>query len=140
MEDLKLITAEVKTLLDALRDGGNPVFKEVLTEAKTEVSGYPYAYVYNVDSEADFATSNHNEREYTFQVLMVTNGAELADWDRIRELQDLVANAIDTSNDLNGVGGIVYPTTIEDLDSVTDGAGEHIAGTLQFIAKKLIAI
>ena len=140
MEDLKDITASLKTLLEGLRENSNPVFVDVLTDSTTEFSGYPSVCILNTDSESDFGSSHYYERSYKFEVVIFTDGVEQADWDRIRELQDIVGNAIDKSDNLNGVGGILMPTQIDNVEAVVDGSSKHLIGVISVIAKKLIGV
>lgn len=105
------IAAQLKSKLDAIDS-----IKDVSLTPKLKFKGYPAAIIIESGHESDYETTDSNERVYAWEVrlyqnITVTDNAQntgnevsLAEaYSRMRELVDVVIDAIDQDEFLTGI-------------------------------------
>lgn len=130
------ISAELKTLLEGINDeAGDPRFAEVLEHPSNDFAGYPAVVILPINMPSDYATNTHNQRSYTFDILIYQELDKIKyeeGFDRMRKYVDEIVNALDESQDLGGHVGFVRPVPTEWAEA-NAGGGTYLIGSLQAV-------
>ncbi len=131
------IKAAIVSTLQAVRDNGNVVFKDVLAYATNEFTGYPSLTITSNSATSSFATTSENIRMYKFMIKIYTKDDTETSWAQITRLQDIVSNALDRSNDLNNADLILEPAQAEEIVAEVISGGPHIIASISVIIKAI---
>lgn len=104
MGHINTISAEIKTILTAVQSGGSAAFVEIAEYPTNEFTGYPAASITPSEVQSDYITVAQNQRGYGFMVELyhgLDNEAWATAFTNMRNLVDLVLDALDQSIDLN---------------------------------------
>ena len=129
------IALKIIEILDDLQENSEDVFVDVLDEATGKFNGWPSAVVLGPDdSDPKFLTNVHVEDNYEFMIYLYAEPDDNAR-QRVRHLQDIVIEAMNTSDDLGGLVSLLEPAKIVDLDKTLTGAGDNIISCISVSAK-----
>lgn len=127
MGTLNSIVTQLKTLVGAIQYSGSTAFVDVKSYASNNFEGYPSVTIVNAEVESTYDTQAQNLRTYNIYVYIYENLELLDDdaaWDRIRDLQDSVLDAIDRSLDLAATADFVRPTASQPFEGFSSTGGK----------------
>lgn len=144
MGHLTTLSSEIKTLLESIQLTGNDVFVDVLERASNKFTGFPSATIVPGETGSDYATTVQNERTYVFYIYIYLS-AETPDggdtspqWADIRNIIDLVLDALDNSDDLNNTCEFLRPVPMQPFETATSGSGAVLVAPIRLECIKTI--
>lgn len=110
------ISTGIVTVLTAVQQAGAPAFADIQAIPTLQFSGFPAASVVPADNLSEYANIVQNLRTYVFDIDLyypigqqTGNGGYSKAFSVMMVLVDTVLDALDNSNDLNGVADFIRP-------------------------------
>ena len=131
---LSNIKEDLQTRLQALQYSSNPAFTEVKKYGSQKFTGYPSATVVASAVNNEYDTQKQNNREYVVFIRAFFNLENIDDEAQYviaDNYTDLILDAIDDSEDLNGLCDFVEPTVAEEPRPIIDEAGSTLMITIR---------
>lgn len=115
---------EVKVALEQVcnnlqYNGENP-FVDVLRYGTNDFSGYPSVTIINGEILSEYHTTTQNKRTYVAYVYIYANLEkvdQLTAWDMLTDLQELVIDSVDRTENFNGTADMVNPASAEPYET-----------------------
>lgn len=131
MGHLNDLSAEIKTVLQAVQVSGAGAFVEVLERAGNQFNGYPSATIVPGETDSDYATVKQNDRTYVFMIYIYESLENLDDtgsspdtaWENVRLIIDGVLDGLDNSDDLNNKADFVRPVPMQPFETEVGTSG-----------------
>lgn len=121
------IKAALKTAVQAVQYSGSAAFVDVLTYGTNDFTGYPSASIVNAEILSEYHTTTQVLRTYVAYIYLYMN-LEQTDvataWDVLTDLQELVIDALDHTENLAGVVDFVRPTAVTPVETTAGEGGK----------------
>jgi hypothetical protein len=128
------IKAELKTIVEAIQFSGSSAFVDVVTYGTNDFTGYPSATIINADINSEYHTTTQVLRTYTTYVYLYMNMEQVSQqtaWDTLTDLQELIIDAIDHTENFGGVTDFVRPTAVTPVETNAGEGGKLLVAPVK---------
>ena len=129
------ISTALKDTIEAVRDNGNPVFKDILEKATNTFTGFPSVTIISADTSTEFASTDEDLWMYKFMVTVYMKDDTDDSWIQARRLQELIMDAVNKSSDLGQPEWIVMPAQMEGVENEVISNADHLKAHISVIIK-----
>lgn len=128
------IKAELKAIVDAIQYSGSAAFVDVKTYGTNDFTGYPSATIINAEINSEYHTTTQVLRTYVTWVYLYMNLEQVDQqtaWDTLTDLQELVIDAVDHTENFAGVTDFVRPTAVTPVETNAGEGGKLLVAPVK---------
>lgn len=128
------IKAALATIVSGIQYSGSAAFVNVYSYGTNDFTGYPSATIVNAEINSEYHTTTKNLRTYVVYVYLYMNMEQISQqtaWDTLTDLQELIIDAIDHTENFAGVSDFVRPTATQPVETNSGEGGKLLVAPIK---------